>query len=263
MADECGTLVQNSQRFLAMSNHTRTYFLTIFSFESLKRMMKSLGLAGYCCLILAGLLISVLIPTQASATVVDFRYTVAGTASDDGPQDGVFDAFSPLNFGSVNNNGFASFRTALEFDISAVPAGSEINAATLTIFVGFVEGARQIAVNGYAGDGIISLDDFSLNRLVGDATLNPPGSQAVIFDATAFLERLVTSGEPFAGFNIREDPANPSNFTVFFVLDNAPLLSVDFVAQTVPEPSALSLVGASLLVLLRVTKLRGWRNSLT
>ncbi len=130
----------NSQRFLAMSNHTRTFFLTIFSFESLKRMMKSLGLAGYCCLILAGLLISVLIPTQASATVVDFRYTVAGT-SRDGSNKKVFVHFLP-NCG-ITTVPFSTHRLILRCCRT-----SEINAATLTIFVGFVEGARQIAVNG-------------------------------------------------------------------------------------------------------------------
>jgi hypothetical protein len=143
--------------------------------------------------------------------MIDLNVVADATATDDGPQDGVFDAFAPLNSGSVNNNGFTSFRTALEFDISAVPAGSMINAATLTMFVGFVEGTRQIALHGYAGDGTISLGDISFDGLVDDATLSPPGSQLVLFDAKAFLESLVKGGQAFAGFNVREDPANSSN----------------------------------------------------
>ena len=243
-----------------MANHLGARLGGFFSFDYLKRSMNIRAPIRCSCFVVAGLLLSVLTPSQASATVVDLSYAVAATAVDDGPQDGVFDAFTPLNFGSVNNNGYTSLRTALEFDISAVPAGSVVNAATLTIFVGFVEGTRQIALNGYSGNGAISLSDFALNGLVGNATLNPPRPGTVIFDATALLEGLLTGREVFAGFNIREDPANLSNFTVFNVLDVAPRLSIDFVAQAVPEPSAISLLGASLLAVLSVTRIRGRRK---
>ena len=210
---------------------------------------------------LVGLLLTVLIDTQASAAVIDLNFVAAATATDNGPQDGVFDAFPPSNFGSVVNNGFTSFRTALEFDISAVPAGYTINAATLTMRVGFVEGTRQIALHGYAGDGTISLGDFSRDGVVDNATLSPAGlsSQTVVFDAKAFLDSLVQGGEAFAGFNLREDPANSSNFLVlFFNMDGptAPRLSV----EAVPEPSAISLFGVGLLALLFATKLRRRQN---
>jgi hypothetical protein len=79
--------------------------------------------ASFRCggLILVGLLSTILIHTQASATVVDVNVVAADAATDVGPQDGVFDAFDPSSLGLVNNNGFTSLRTALEFDISAVP----------------------------------------------------------------------------------------------------------------------------------------------
>jgi hypothetical protein len=198
-------------------------------------------------LVLAGLLLTIFTHTEASATVIDLNLVAAATATDEGPQDGVFDAFAPFNFLSVNNNGFTSFRTALEFDIASVLAESTINAATLTMFVDFVEGTRQIELHGYAGDGTISLDDFSLDGVVASTTLNPPGGHAVLFDARAFLHSLVTSGEAFAGFNIREDPANPSNFIVLSFA--APRLSVDFTAQ-VPEPSGILVLTAGLFTVL-------------
>lgn len=94
------------------------------------------------------------------ATTVNLSFKSVATAVDDGPQDGVFDSFAPFNLGSVNNNGWTSFRTALEFDISAIPAGSVINAATLNMFFGWVEGTRQIALHGYVGDGTVQLADF-------------------------------------------------------------------------------------------------------
>ena len=50
---------------------------------------------------------------SASASVIDLNAVVVATATDDGPQDGIFDSFPPLNLGSVNNNGFESFRSCL------------------------------------------------------------------------------------------------------------------------------------------------------
>jgi len=203
--------------------------------------MNSQASIKYFRLVLAGLLLAVTLTyTQALATVVDLSFVAANTAVDNGPQDGVFDAFVPLNFGSVNNNGWTSFRTAFEFDISAIPAGSTINAATLTMFVNWVEGTRQIALHGYTGDGAVQLTDFSCNGLVDSTVLSSPSSQYVVFDVTDFIDSLISSGETFAGFNVREEPANTSNFTVlFFNMDETvPRLSVDF------TPSAVAVGGS-------------------
>ena len=170
--------------------------------------------------------------SDARGAVTNLNFVDAATALDDGPQDGVFDAFTPFNFGSVDNNGYSSFRTALEFDVSGIPPGSTIMAATLTLSVNFVEGTRNIALHGYAGDGTVQLADFSRDDLVDDTTLEPPGSQSVVFDVMTFIESRVAGGERFAGFNVREEPANSSNFGVlFFQMDgpNAPLLSLEFV----------------------------------
>ena len=104
-------------------------------------------------------------------TVMNFDYVDAATAVDIGPQDGVFDAFTEANFGSVVNNGFTSFRTAIEFDISTIPAGAVINAATLTLRGSIFEGPREVALHGYAGDGTVQLEDFSLDGLVDNTTL--------------------------------------------------------------------------------------------
>ena len=80
--------------------------------------------------------------SDARGAVTNLNFVDAATALDNGPQDGVFDAFTPFNFGSVDNNGYSSFRTALEFDVSGIPPGSTIMAATLTLSVNFVEGTR-------------------------------------------------------------------------------------------------------------------------
>jgi len=193
--------------------------------------MNSQASLKYSCLVLVGLMLAILTHTQALATVVDLSFVAANTAVDNGPQDGVFDDFLPNNFGSVVNNGWTSFRTAFEFDISSIPAGSTINAATLTMRVNWVEGTRYIALHSYAGDGAVQLADFSRNGLADSIVLYPLGGQYVAFDITEFIRSLISSAKTFAGFNVREDPANTPNYGVLgFNMDaTVPRLSVDFV----------------------------------
>jgi hypothetical protein len=132
------------------------------------------------------------------------------------------------------------------------------------MWVGWVEGSRQIAFHGYPGDGTASLGDFSLYGFLDRATLKPSGSYDVSIDATAFLQDLITGGKWFAGFNVREDPPNRSNYTVLFFSTKwptAPRLSVDYVTQEVPEPSVFLLFGAGALALLCAGKLSRQRSA--
>lgn len=194
-------------------------------------------------------------PPPARAATANLAFAAAATAQDQGPQDGVFDAFSPLNLGSINNNGFSSYRTALEFNLSSIPPNSTILSATLDVFLGFVEGTRSLMLHGYAGDGSVQLADFSRNGFVAGALLPPGGSTELMLDATGFIQGLVNGGNAFAGFNLREDPANVPNFTVFGIEMNgvvAPQLSINFVP--VPEPSVMGLLGIGLLSLMLLGK---------
>src|SRR5438093_4134032 len=95
---------------------------------------------------------SSLLPPDALATVIDLNYTSIATGVDDGPEDGVFDSFTSLNLGSVNDNGYTAFRTAAAFDLSSVPPTTTVNRTTLTVVISNFEGARSLAVHGYAGD---------------------------------------------------------------------------------------------------------------
>jgi len=171
---------------------------------------------------------------------------------DNGPQNGVFDAFIPLLYdrGLVVNNGWTSFRTALEFDLRTLPPGTTINFASLTVFLNNGEGTREIALNGYAGDGTVQLTDFALNGFVGAQTVGW-GLTALNFDVTSFLSQLQSSGGTFAGFNFREDPANQFNYTVMqlsVAVYNAPELSVDY--TEVPEATSPAIFGLGVALLL-------------
>jgi hypothetical protein len=166
--------------------------------------------------------------------VINLNFVSVATGVDDGPQDGVFDSFTDANLGSVNNNGFTSFRTAFEFGLSGLPTGSTINSAKLIMVLSNFEGTRAIEVHGYAGDGAVQLSDFALNGLVASVSVEPTGTQTLTFDVTSFVVDLATNGENFVGFNVREEPANTSNFIVMaLALTGVPVLSIEFSVEQI------------------------------
>lgn len=168
--------------------------------------------------------------TPASTLVLN--YTSIATGRDNGPQDGNFDSFTIPGLGAINNNGFMSFRTALEFDLSAIPASATISSAILDFHVSSFEGTRSVQVHGYADDGLVQLGDFSRNALVGNVTVNPSGTQVFSIDVTPFIAGLAGSSYSFAAFGLREEPANASNFTVMYLtLGVVPSLSVTYVSE--------------------------------
>lgn len=181
-------------------------------------------------------LATLLLAGSMSAEVLNLKYASIATCVDEGPQDGICDSFLDLsNLGLVNNNGYTSFRTAFEFDLSGLPAGAIVNSASLTMVLTNWEGTRALQAHGYAGDGTVQLSDCdNLDGLVGTFGVDPIGTQTVTLDVTGFVAGLFAGGCPFAGFGVREEPANTSNFTVMS-LDGqyTPVLFVDFSAEQI------------------------------
>ncbi len=175
------------------------------------------------------LLIMLLFSSGVSADDINLNYVDANSGVDNGPQDGVFDSFSP-SLGAVTNNGWSSLRTAFEFNLSSLPPNATINSASLTINFQNTQGTRTLEMHGYAGDGTVQLSDFALNGLVAATSVGQkPGWQTLTFDVTSFVTGLVGNSETFAGFNFREEPANTSNYLVMYIdfLNLPPVLSIE------------------------------------
>ena len=197
------------------------------------------------------------VPLVSRAAVLDVYYSSLATGRDGGPQDGVFDAIVAPGMAGVSNNGWTSMRTAFEFTLSALPTNAVINAATVTMTVGWVDGTRQVALHGYAGDGAVTLADFALDGLMGVRTLSPSSTPAIAqhlsFDVSDFLKGLASGDRTFVGFNLREDPANEPNYEVLYFDTRpsyyAPRLSVDYTTRAAPEPSSLLLLAAGVMAL--------------
>jgi hypothetical protein len=95
-------------------------------------------------------------------------------------------------------------RAGFEFDLANVPHGAQIITAHFNASYqasGGPPGSR-ISWHGYAGDGVVSLDDLELSNVLANTSAFV-GDYSI--DVTPHLRSLHASGVPFAGFSIRAE----------------------------------------------------------
>ena len=148
------------------------------------------------------------------------------------------------------NNGFSDIRYAAEFPLAPLPVGAQVSSAILTTIISNFEGTRAVQLHGYAGDGTVQIVDFAANQLLGQFTAPLIGTQSFALDVTSFIQSLV-GNSTFAGFNIREAPANAHNFLLF--QSDAVVLTVQYNPAPIPLPGGLVMM-APAIVLLTVRK---------
>jgi len=167
----------------------------------------------------------------------------------------------PFTYGMVIRGTQGEERSMAEFNLSdfSVPAGEEIVEAIFTIWVDsdYVGGLgcpygqlpNNIEAYGYTGNGAEDLSDFqagdgvSLGNVVG-STLH--WGQAYTFNVTDYITNFVASGQTWAGLRVQTDSIGG-----VMLLDGVAYPRLTISTATVPEPSALALLGLGALSVLR------------
>lgn len=157
-------------------------------------------------------------------------------------------------------------RAALEFALAAVPNGALVTSASLTLFFPVAPAAVNTAqVHGYAGNGVITAADLTLENPLTEFQVGAPASVVIPIDAS-FIQDLLTAGEAYAGFSLRNVTA-PSGVFTFWTVDSGfdqfnPILELE-VDETaaVAEPGTMVLVTAALVAACARSRQRGrWRT---
>ncbi len=153
--------------------------------------------------------------------------------------------------------GISSYnRSALEFSLAGIGAGSNIGSATFSIQSrGTAVGGGVFQFYGYSGDGAITAADASQTFNLIGSTPTLGGAPLYTVDVTAFIQSLVNSNATYAGILIKLAAEGSfigndlvSSEAIYGNQSDAPKLMVDFTAgvQRVPEPASLALLGIAL-----------------
>jgi hypothetical protein len=194
---------------------------------------------------------------DAGAATITVTATVSDRGFDSGPggvPDGIYDGVygnpsvtlvdeHPIGSTLVHNE-----RTAVEFPLAAIPAGSVIDSVTLRlsdVFNGAAGG--QVEVHGYLGDGSIQVADLMVSNLVGSFVLPVPDPVMVAL-STGWLQTLVDASDPFAGLMFKGTPS--ATHVVFSFAGTysgipvglRPTLIVETQQPVIPEPGTITLL---------------------
>ena len=154
--------------------------------------------------------------TATSATNFTVLSTVAPTVDGivrDFPADGTPD----VTIGDVTVEVLASVggqgappmaeRGILEFGLAGVTQPVVGASLVLPVWASLGPFPFQVDVYGYAGDGLLTLTDWSRGTLI--TSFQYSGEQTVTIDVTQFLSTAIANGYAFAGFNLRFSVPSP------------------------------------------------------
>jgi hypothetical protein len=160
----------------------------------------------------------------------------------------------PFDAPFIYQNATQQDRAMIEYDLSQFHASdfsSAILAGTVFNNNSLDTGVRNIRIEFYAGDGVISTSDFSaLATMLGDVAFHPPGELNVgfSFDITSQLKALLDTNATHLGVRFR--PLNDQAASVLATMQ-LPLLTL-----AVPEPSSFVMSACGLVAIAALARRR-------
>ena len=153
----------------------------------------------------------------------------------------LFDPAAPILMVRTPTDTDNEYRAAMEFNISTLPVGTVVNSATLKLMS--MDPNAMIGVYGYAGDGLVQGSDLTFDNWVLFFDHNPGLNEV---DVTGFVQSLVSSGQNYAGFVLREEVDNHYALFTSVESDFPPELLIEYV----PEPATLAVLALGLIPVL-------------
>lgn len=172
-----------------------------------------------------------------------------GTVTESVPGSGSFDVLETtgISFSPRTNVStlLSAQRGLLEFDISAIPADSTIDAVRIRLRKGVTLGASSNSVSflGYPGNGVLEVSDATvaaseMNTIVGFGL----AAEDVEYDLGTSVLQSILGTSTFAGIRMQSDDQGAVfNATESTFLD--PTLTVEF--TPIPEPATFVLLALS------------------
>ena len=204
--------------------------------------------------------------TPAGAASIQLTAVISDRGIDLLPRDGVFDSvFGNPTVTQITTPPSGDFgseeRTAVEFDLSAIAAGSTITSVMLRLSpqganTNLGLSAGEVGeVHGYAGDGAITVADMMALGQVGTIAGPTPNGAVTIVLSVPWLQALTDASSTHAGLMFKGvDGATAVTFSFAAAgggipIASRPTLLVETAdATAVPEPATLWLLGAGVAV---------------
>jgi hypothetical protein len=176
------------------------------------------------------------------ATTLDLSPTAVGSVVDDAGNiaDGTFDRVISTSAPEVAASNNYTYRAVMEFDLSSIPVGAGLDCCVVKPQLHWTLGNStnppvDVQLYGYAGDGVLSVNDAYQSNLIATASIPQFDSNDPTFsiNVASFLDAAVAAHYSFAGFMFKL-AVEPSDEGVQF---RDPMLLVKFSDPSTPLPT--------------------------